>query len=106
MRPAYHDRILAYTSHLPHVIAFALMDTLPSAYLLYSPRSLRDMTRIAASSPELWDDICMVNRANLSLSIKAFMVNMKKISTALLRGDNRTLRHIMKRAQDKRKRLQ
>lgn len=102
MDPSRHDRMLAYTSHLPHVMAFALLDALPAAYLAQSPRSFRDMTRIAGSSPELWDDICMTNRANLARSIGAFTGRMQAVRSAIGRGDKAALRRIMKRAQTKR----
>ncbi len=102
MDPSRHDRMLAYTSHLPHVMAFALIDALPAEYLARSPRSFRDMTRIAGSSPELWDDICMTNRANLGRSIGAFTGRMQAVRAAIRRGDKAALRRIMKRAHAKR----
>ncbi len=65
--PAAHDRIFAAVSHLPHVLAFALVDLLaarPDAddIFRFAASGFRDFTRIAASSPEMWRDISLANR--------------------------------------------
>ncbi len=74
MDPMDHDWVLGAVSHLPHIAAFSLMHTLedlqnstPGAFNLldFSGGGLRDTTRIAASSPEMWRDICLANRENL-----------------------------------------
>ena len=67
LEAARHDEIFAAVSHLPHVIAFALVSMLskrPDARLLlgFSGGGLRDTVRIAGSSPEMWRDICIANR--------------------------------------------
>lgn len=105
MGPAVHDRALAYASHLPHAIAFALLESIPAAYLAGSPQSLRDMTRIAGSGPEVWTDIFMTNRADLTDAIDAFMQRMKAFRSALSRGDTHSLRRIMARARAKKQRI-
>ena len=76
-----HDRIYAAVSHLPHIIAYAIVNTVAdinSSYLGYAGNGFKDTTRIAASSPELWRDISLMNRENILEFIEVF----KKISTA------------------------
>jgi hypothetical protein len=68
MEPAAHDRALAWTSHVVHVIAYALAGAVGAANgetLRYGGPSLRDATRVAASSPELWADILLTNAAEV-----------------------------------------
>jgi len=103
--PRTHDRALAYTSHLPHVIAFALMAATPRTYLPYAPQSYRDATRVASSTPELWDDIFATNKKNLIHSIDAFVILVNSIRAALKRDDFRALNRIMRAAQQKRQRI-
>jgi prephenate dehydrogenase len=103
--PRTHDRALAYMSHLPHVIAFGLMAATPSKYLDLAPQSFRDITRIASSSPELWDDIFTTNNKNLVCSIDAFITLVKTIRAALISNDPRTLNRVMRAAQQKRQRF-
>lgn len=82
MDPMVHDWVLGAVSHLPHVAAFALMHALedlqehtPEAMKLldYSGGGLRDTTRVAASSPEMWRDICLANRENLLKMIDQYI---------------------------------
>ena len=86
MRAADHDRIYALVSHLPHVLAFALVDQLagyPDAAALFGHTGggFRDSTRIAGSSPEMWRDICLANRDVL---LAALDDNLEELE--LLRG--------------------
>jgi prephenate dehydrogenase len=104
MDPAAHDRALAYMSHLPHAMAFALMSAAPRKYLTLAPQSFRDMTRIASSSPELWDDIFITNKHNLCASIDEFTSQLGRIRLALQRNDTRSLFRALTAAQHKRQR--
>ena len=81
MDPYEHDRIFGAVSHLPHMVAYTLMQTLRTLQqergagddlLQFGGGSLRDTTRIAASSPELWRDVCLWNRENLLTVIEAY----------------------------------
>jgi prephenate dehydrogenase len=90
MEPGQHDRIYAAVSHLPHVIAYALVNTIATidpSYLEFSGQGFRDMTRIAASSQELWRDVCMLNRDNLLDMIAAFQLNLDALSRYLRTSD-------------------
>jgi prephenate dehydrogenase len=88
-----HDRILAATSHLPHVLAFALMNHLrnsansPENLLRFAGSGFRDFTRIASSSPEMWRDICLANREALLQELEAFQNELNVLQT-LLRDEN------------------
>jgi prephenate dehydrogenase len=86
MDPMVHDWVLGAVSHLPHIAAFSLMHTLEdlqektpeSLNLLdYSGGGLRDTTRIAASSPEMWRDICLANRENLLKMIDQYIIQLQ-----------------------------
>ena len=77
MRAVEHDDIFAAVSHLPHLLAFALVDMLaatPAAdtYFRYAASGFRDFTRIAASSPEMWRDISLANRVALRAQLAAY----------------------------------
>lgn len=65
LTPAEHDKILAYISHLPHLLAYAMMGIIPAEFLEYASTGLKDTTRVAASSPHMWNDICMTNHKNI-----------------------------------------
>jgi prephenate dehydrogenase len=71
LAPEAHDRLLGGASHLPHLVAFALARAC-GAGPLPPPRSLLDMTRIALSDADLWDDILLGNRAGLGPAVRAF----------------------------------
>ncbi len=91
MDPARHDRIYASVSHLPHVIAYSLVNTVAGmdpSYLEFAGQGFRDMTRIAASSSELWRDVCMLNRENLIEMISVFRENLESLSRQLRASDS------------------
>lgn len=99
MSPEEHDRVYALVSHLPHIIAYAIMNTVADGeYLKFSGRGFRDMTRIASSSPELWRDICLLNRDNLLLFMEKFSQNMEKLRLYLKNGDVKALDEAFGRA--------
>jgi prephenate dehydrogenase len=90
MEPGEHDRIYAAVSHLPHVIAYSLVSMVAGidpSYLEFSGQGFRDMTRIAASSQELWRDVCMLNRENLVEMISVFQKNLDSLSRYLRASD-------------------
>jgi len=82
MSPDEHDSIFATVSHLPHVVAYILINTimdLNGNILHNGGRGLRDMTRIALSPPEMWKDICAYNRENILESLNQFMSSAMRI---------------------------
>lgn len=110
MAPERHDRILAAVSHLPHLLAFALMDLIagePEAETLlrFAGPGFRDVTRIAASSPEMWRDVCLANRAALLELIDAYRARLDEVRGRLAQGDGEGLERLFTRAREARQRL-
>ncbi|MCC6916973.1 prephenate dehydrogenase/arogenate dehydrogenase family protein [Nitrosomonas sp.] len=117
MQAEQHDQILAAISHLPHMLAFSLMrhihtlsQTLdqglvptpggggPMAVLQLAGTSLNDMTRIAASSPEMWRDICLENRAALLAQIEAYQQELSALQQMLANHDGESLQKLFSAA--------
>lgn len=98
-----HDEILAAVSHLPHVIAFALVNLLagrrnPAQLFGLSAGGLRDTVRIAGSSPEMWADICVANRAALLAALEDYENELEQTRAAIERADAKELRQLFARA--------
>lgn len=106
MDPHLHDKILGAVSHLPHVAAFALINALvdirekvPALDLAgHSGGGLRDTTRIAASSPEMWRDIFLWNRDNLLTFIEAYERSLGQIKQLIRAGDAAGIEKELERA--------
>lgn len=108
MNPYKHDEIYAVVSHLPHIIAYALVNTVGDIdykYIDYSGQGFKDSTRIALSSPEMWRDISIFNRDNLMKLLGSLKENLQEIERLLQTGDASGLENIFLRAQELRKRL-
>jgi prephenate dehydrogenase len=104
-----HDAVFASVSHLPHLLAFALVDDIaakPHAELLfqYAASGFRDFTRIAGSSPEMWRDISFANRPALLHELDAYIAQLIRVRTVLVRGDSESLEGIYTAAQEARHR--
>jgi prephenate dehydrogenase len=98
-----HDEILAAVSHLPHVIAFALVNLLagrrnPAQLFGLSAGGLRDTVRIAGSSPEMWADICVANREALLAALEDYENELEQTRAAIERADARELKLLFARA--------
>lgn len=110
MDPHLHDKILGAVSHLPHVAAFALMNALidiraqvPALDLAgHSGGGLRDTTRIAASSPEMWRDIFLWNRDNLVAFIEAYERSLGELKRLIRTGDAAGIEKALERAKQER----
>ncbi|MBC8436268.1 MAG: prephenate dehydrogenase/arogenate dehydrogenase family protein [Candidatus Omnitrophica bacterium] len=102
LTPAMHDRILAFTSHLPHIIAFSLISAIPDKYLPLSSTGLRDTTRIAASDDEIWEKIIFSNREQIINSISAFESSLSRIKRAVQRKDRKAVTRFLTQAKSKR----
>ncbi len=101
IKPDEHDRIYASVSHLPHLIAYVIVNTvadIDSSYLNFSGQGFMDTTRIASSSPELWRDICILNKDNLLESIEIFKNNLDRVSQYLRAYDSESLERDFKKA--------
>ena len=102
-----HDAILAAVSHLPHVIAYALVDMLAgrrNAARLFglSAGGLRDTVRIAGSSPEMWADICSANRDALLAVLEEYESKLEEMRAAIAGGDSGELKRLFTRARSAR----
>ena len=96
-----HDRIYAAVSHLPHIIAYAIVNTVAdinSSYLGYAGNGFKDTTRIAASSPELWRDISLMNRENILEFIEVFKKNLDSLGSHLKKSDSEAIEKEFKKA--------
>ena len=107
---AVHDEIVAAVSHLPHLAAYALVNTAagsdPSGRALsFAAGGFRDMTRIAASSPELWRDICLMNRAPLLDALARYTAAVGRLRDLIEKGDGPGLLDEFTRARDVRRSL-
>ncbi len=109
MDPNLHDRILALVSHLPHVLAYALVNTLgrvdvDSVDLKdYCGGGFKDLTRIASSRPEIWRDICLVNRQAVSKSILEYMRCLEQLRKSIHGGEGDLLEKEFNRANELRR---
>lgn len=98
MSPAAHDRALAATSHLPHLLAAALARSTAEEDLPLTAGGWRDCTRIAAGDAALWTQILLDNRDNVAKSLSRFEKSFARFRTALERGDARRLTTLLKEA--------
>ncbi|MFC1804258.1 prephenate dehydrogenase [Candidatus Omnitrophota bacterium] len=106
MSAASHDLALSLISHLPHAVAFSLIDTIPAKHLKLASSGLKDATRIAASDSRLWVDIFLSNRKNAASSINALQKNLSKLRSAIIKNDRKSLKRLISRAKNKRDSLQ
>jgi len=102
MSPKEHDRILAVTSHAPHMIAAAVAAATPAAVRRFTAGGWRDTTRIAAGDPELWADIILENPGNVADALRRIAGETGKMLAAIEAGDRRRLAAILRRAKEAR----
>lgn len=103
----HHDEVLAATSHLPHMLAYALVDTLARMddsreIFSYAAGGFRDFTRIASSNPQMWHDICLANRVALRDVLHRFRDDLQLLIEAIERGDSEYLKTTFSRAKQAR----
>jgi prephenate dehydrogenase len=109
MDAAQHDLLVSRSSHLPHVVAATLANLVlnpagPKMQAALCATGFRDTTRIASGSPEMWRDIALANSKNLSRSVDAFVVELKKFQSVLKRGDVRAVEKFYATAKQRRDR--
>jgi cyclohexadieny/prephenate dehydrogenase len=98
MTPDHHDRVLAVTSHLPHLIAYTIVGTASdleevtaSEVIKFSAGGFRDFTRIAASDPTMWRDVFLTNRAAVLEMLQRFSEDLTALQRAIRVGDGEQL---------------
>jgi prephenate dehydrogenase len=102
MPPREHDRLLAMTSHAPHVVAAAIAAATPAEARRLTAGGWRDTTRIAAGDPDLWADILLDNAGDVAKALSRIAAVTEKILAALESGDRRRLVSLLKRAKEDR----
>ena len=109
MDPELHDFVFASVSHLPHAVAFALVDSLINLsketgidLFLYPGAGFKDFTRIAASSPVIWKDIFIQNKKDVLHTIDEFMKSMEKLKKYIEKEEEEKLVHLLEESRQKR----
>jgi len=97
MTPDAHDRLLGATSHLPHLIAFCLASSADPSRL-GMPKSWLEMTRLAKSDPDLWDDIFLSNRAAVGKAADRLTGQIRTLRQAIVRGDRAAIVKFLRHA--------
>jgi len=107
-----HDYILSITSHIPHLVAYNIVNTSiniqeekQSDIIKYSAGGLRDFTRIAASNPIMWRDIFIQNKTNTSKVIEKFIANLEDLKNAIENEDGKKLEEIFSKTKKIRKEI-
>jgi len=107
-----HDHIFAAVSHLPHAAAFAMVSTVAEFnageknYMNFSGAGFRDFTRIAASSPEMWRDVCLLNGKNIVEMIEHYQIALNSIKNAIKHKDGEKLEKLFHSASELRRGLE
>jgi prephenate dehydrogenase len=107
LTPKAHDDLVSRSSHLPHVVAAQLANLIlgpehPKEQGMLCANGFRDTTRIASSSPEMWRDIALANRQNLSRALEMFIDGLQDFRRALERGDAQAVTRFFEQARDRR----
>ncbi len=107
MDVAHHDRVLAVTSHLPHLIAYTIVGTASdlehvtrSEVIKYSAGGFRDFTRIAASDPVMWRDVFLANKDAVLEMLQRFSEDLTALQRAIRWGDGEALHSLFSRTRD------
>jgi cyclohexadieny/prephenate dehydrogenase len=100
MSPREHDRLVAATSHAPHVLAAALAAATPPAAVPFTAGGWRDTTRIASGDPELWAEILLDNAGPLAAALKRVATASQRMLAAIEAGDRRRLVTLLSSAKD------
>jgi prephenate dehydrogenase len=99
LTPAAHDRVFAAVSHLPHLLSYALVHDLAvredaDLFFTFAASGFRDFTRIAASHPEMWRDICLANREALLGELDSYRAQLDELRLALAQSDGQRLEEV------------
>lgn len=112
MDPHHHDQVLAITSHLPQLIAYNIVGTVTeleedsqSEVTKFSAGGFRDFTRLAASDPVMWRDICIANREAILEMLARFTEDLTALQKSIRRGDADSLQELFTRTRDMRRKI-
>jgi prephenate dehydrogenase len=103
MQAAEHDAVFAAVSHLPHLLAYALVHDVAlhdnaGTLFDYAASGFRDFTRIASSHPEMWRDICISNKTAILVELKRYQEQLARLQGMLESGDAAALEAVFERA--------
>jgi prephenate dehydrogenase len=104
-----HDAVFATVSHLPHLLAYALVHEVASqpraaTFFEYAASGFRDFTRIASSHPEMWRDICVANRVELGRQLERYRASLEALQRMVDAGDGAALEAVFRDAREARDR--
>lgn len=102
MTPETHDAVLAEISHLPHVVAAAVVNAVTDEALGFASTGFHDATRIASGDPEIWRDICATNRDNLLTTLSRVAGQIHELRAALEAPDDKALERLLRQAKQRR----
>jgi len=110
MNPVHHDAVLAATSHLPHLLAYSLVDTLArlddnDEVFEYAAGGFRDFTRIASSDPVMWRDVCLANSDAILLMVDHYIKDLQALREAIRNHDGQQLLDVFSAAKAARDRF-
>lgn len=105
MTPAEHDRIFANVSHLPHMIAAALINTNSNGDLKFAGKGFMDTSRIASGPANIWADVLLTNTKNISRGIDKIITELTKLKEAIKGENKREIEKLLEKARDKRAEL-
>jgi len=105
MRPAEHDRIFANVSHLPHMVAAALINANKTEELKFAGKGFIDTSRIVSGPANIWADVLATNANNTSRGIDKIIAELGKLKKAIKAGDTKQIEKLLKKARDKRSAL-
>ena len=107
MDPVHHDKVLSIVSHLPHLIAYNIVGTADdletvteSEVIKYSASGFRDFTRLAASDPTMWRDVCLHNRDAILEMLARFSEDLASLQRAVRWGEGDKLFELFSRTRD------
>lgn len=100
--PEYHDRAIAFTSQLCHIVSNAFIkNEIASEHFGYSAGSYKDLTRVARLNPEMWAELMIENKDNLKKELDEFILNIQKYSDALNSGDKLQLKELLREGNER-----
>ncbi|MDM8566317.1 prephenate dehydrogenase/arogenate dehydrogenase family protein [Candidatus Halobeggiatoa sp. HSG11] len=110
MQAAYHDQVLAATSHLPHLLAYSLVNSLAkmdskTEIFQFAAGGFRDFTRIASSDPRMWHDICLSNQDAILQMLEYFNTDLNQLIKAIQQKDSKQIEAIFSYAKTTRDEL-
>lgn len=102
--PEEHDKIIAFLSQLTHCIAVSLMCSSDNEHIVdYTGDSFRDLTRIARINEDMWSELFLLNKKALLEEMEAFETSFDKLKKALIKGDEQTMKEMMRLSTSRRK---